>query len=70
MDVQSTKLKLMQMLLRTKSEDILAKVNAILNQEEASVTERYNEELDSAESRVLSGKYISQEDIEEESDKW
>lgn len=79
MDLQTAKLDIMQKIMGVTKPSLLEKVNAILDKEmtvgytaegEPLAKEAYNERLKIAEAHILSGDYISQEDLEAESENW
>ncbi|TVR80880.1 MAG: hypothetical protein EA412_04165 [Chitinophagaceae bacterium] len=67
MDVKAIKLELMQQLLQTNDETLLAEVKKLLSKH---ASDTYNNEIDEAENRITSGKFTTQDVLEEEAKKW
>ena len=79
MNIQAAKLDLVQKILSVKKEAILEKINKILDKEivvgytadvKPLTKEAYNKRLQKGEEQILSGDYLTQEEIEKESEKW
>lgn len=79
MDIQTTKLNVVQKVLGVTNISLLEKINELLNEEltvgytvsgEPLTAKEYNKRLEIAEEQIRNGNYISQEDLEEESDNW
>jgi len=79
MNIQAAKLDLVQKLLAVKKESIIEKINKILDKEmivgytaegKPLTKEAYNKRLQKAEEQIKSGDYLTQEEIEKESENW
>jgi len=79
MNLQATKLDVVQKILAVTTESIIEKINKILDKEmivgyttegKPLTKEAYNKRLQKAETQIQSGNYISQEEIEKESENW
>ena len=79
MDLQTTKLNVMQKIMGVTKPDLLEKINELLDNElivgytvkgVPLTIESYNKRLDEAEKQLEMGNYISQEDLEKESENW
>ncbi len=79
MSIQTTKIDLVQKLLTVKSEDVLKRINQILDQEvivaytvegKSLTREQYNKNLKAAEKEISSGNFITQEELENKSAEW
>lgn len=79
MDLQSTKLDVMQKIMGVSTPSLLEKINDILDNEmivaytvdgKPLTKAMYNERLDLAEKQLQSGEYITQEDLEKEAENW
>lgn len=79
MNLQTTKIHIVKKILAVSKPDLLDKINVILDKEMIVgyttdglplTKENYNKRLKKAESQIASGKYISQEDLEKESENW
>lgn len=79
MDIQATKIDVMQKIMGVSKISLLNKINSILDEEmivgytvdgEPLTKEMYNKRLEEAEKRILSGEYTTQEDLEKESENW
>jgi hypothetical protein len=73
MNLHAEKLELLELLLRTDNESVLKKIRAVFNA--SKVTSRvsikqYNIELKAAEKRIKNGKFVAQEDLEAQMEKW
>ncbi len=79
MNIQATKLDVMQKILTVTTESIIEKINKILDKEmivgytvegKPLNKEAYNKRLQKAEKQIQSGNYLTQEEIEKESENW
>ncbi|MEQ8243256.1 hypothetical protein [Fulvivirga sp.] len=79
MDLQTTKLSVMQKIMGVTKPALLDKINDLLDRElivgytvtgEPLTIESYNKRLEEAEQQLKTNQYISQEDIEKESENW
>jgi hypothetical protein len=79
MDLQNTKLEVMQKIMSVSTPSLLEKINNILDNEmivaytvdgKPLTKAMYNERLDLAEKQLQSGEYITQEDLEKEAENW
>ena len=79
MDIQATKMHVMQKIMGVNQASLLNKINKILDEEmivgytvdgKPLTKETYNKRLQKAEEQILAGEYISQEDLEKESENW
>lgn len=79
MNLQAAKLDIVQKILSVKTESIIEKINKILDKEvivgytaegKPLTREAYNKRLEKAEGQIQSGDYLTQEEIERESENW
>ncbi|REE01203.1 hypothetical protein [Marinoscillum furvescens] len=79
MDLQNTKLNVLQKIMTVTKPALLDKINDLLDQEltvgytvdgEPLTLKKYNERLEKGEEQLKSGELISQEDLERESENW
>lgn len=78
MNIETTKLELMQLLLQTQKESILARIKEVFEQDIVAYTadgqpltkSAYKKELIDSESEIARGEFTSQEDLEKESENW
>ena len=79
MNIQSVKLDLVQKLLSVKDEQVLNKINQILEKEiivaytvdgKPLTKEQYNKNLASSEKEIKAGNFISHKELEAKSAKW
>ncbi len=79
MDLQTVKLNVLQKIMGVNNPSLLDKINKLLDKEmivgytvkgEPLTKESYNKRLKKAENQLLTGEYISQEDLEAESENW
>ncbi len=79
MDLQSNKLKVMQKIMNVSKASLLEKISNILDEEmvvgytsdgKPLTTQQYNQRLLIAEKQIESGDYISQEELEKETENW
>lgn len=79
MDIQTTKLNVMQKIMSVSKASLLEKINDILDDEmivgytvegKPLTKKLYNKHLQESEKQLLSGKYVTQEDLEKESESW
>lgn len=82
MDIQSTKLEIIQFLLNSNNESVLAKFKFIVDQEFADkivaysvdgtplTKDQYQTELKEAENEIEKGDFFTSEDLEEEINSW
>ncbi|OYU94835.1 MAG: hypothetical protein CFE21_14190 [Bacteroidetes bacterium B1(2017)] len=74
MNIEITKFELINRLMCTTDEAILDQLMSVFNKagntpETISIAQ-YNKELDAAEARIKSGKFINHDDLELESEGW
>ena len=79
MDLQATKLDIMQKLMNVTKESLLDKIENLLDKEmtvgyttngDPLTKKAYNKRLQKAEEQILTGDYLSQEELEEKSENW
>ncbi len=79
MNIQAAKLDIVQKILAVKKESIIEKINKILDKEmivgytvdgKPLTKEAYNKRLKKAEEQIQSGEFLTQEEIEKESENW
>ena len=79
MNIQAAKLDLVQKILSLKTESIIEKINSILEKEmivgytvegNPLTKEAYNKRLQKAEEQIALGDYLTQEELEKESENW
>jgi hypothetical protein len=79
MDLQSTKINVIQKIMGVNKVSLLDKISKILDQEmivgytvegKPLTRESYNKRLQTAEAQILAGEYQTQEDMEKESENW
>jgi hypothetical protein len=79
MNLQTTKLNVMQKIMSVSTPSLLEKINNILDNEmivaytvdgKPLTKAMYNERLHLAEQQLKSGEYTAQEDIEREAENW
>lgn len=79
MELQTTKLKVIQQIMNVSEASLLDKISNILDKEmivgyttegESLTRKDYNKRLLVAEEQIESGDYITQEDIEKEAENW
>lgn len=79
MDIQAAKLDLVEKILNIRTETIIEKLNKILDKEmivgytvegKPLTKKAYNKRLEKAEAQIASGNFITQEELEKESENW
>jgi len=79
MDLQATKLEVMQKIMSISTASLLEKIDKILDKEmviaytvdgKPLTRELYNQRLKVAEQQLAAGEYVTQEDLEKESENW
>ena len=79
MDLQATKLEVIQKIMSVSATSLLEKINNLLEKEmtvgftvawKPLTKESYNARLQLAEKQIRSGEYITQEDLEKEAENW
>jgi hypothetical protein len=79
MRVQDIKLDILQKIMQVKEPALLKKINKLLNEEavvaysakgKPLIAKDYNNRLKFAEKQIISGKSISQEELENEVESW
>jgi hypothetical protein len=79
MDLQTTKIMVMQKIMNVSKTSLLEKISTILDEEmivgyttdgSPLTTQQYNERLLVAEKQIESGDYSTQEDLEKEIENW
>ena len=79
MDLQTTKINVIQKIMNVSKASLLDKINNILDEEmivgyttdgTPLTKQQYNERLLVTEEQIVSGDYITQEDLEKEIENW
>ncbi len=79
MNIQAAKLDIVQKILTVKKESIIEKINKILDKEmivgytvegKPLTKDAYNKRLQKAEEQIQLGEYLTQDEIEKESENW
>ncbi len=79
MNIQEIKLDVVKKILGVQKESILEKINKILEKEmivgytaegKPLTKEEYNKRIEKAEVQLATGEFLSQEDLEKESENW
>lgn len=79
MDIQLKKMKIMEMLLKVRNENLINRMEKLLEKEmivgyttagKPLTLEQYNNRLAKAEEEYKDGDWLSQEDAEKESEQW
>ena len=79
MDLQTSKINVMQKIMNVSKASLLDKISDILDAEmvvgytadgQSLTKNQYNERLLAAEKQIESGDYITQEDLEKEIENW
>lgn len=79
MDLQAEKLNLVQKLLSVQKASLIEKISALLDKEmtvgytvdgKPLTKAMYDKRLQKAEEQIVKGNFISQEDLEKESENW
>ena len=79
MNIQAAKLDIVQKILTVETESIIEKINKILDKEmivaytvdgNPLTKDAYNKRLQKAEAQIESGDYLTQEELEKESENW
>ncbi|MCC5930444.1 MAG: hypothetical protein JJU28_14445 [Cyclobacteriaceae bacterium] len=79
MNFEAAKLEVVQKILGITKESLLEKISDLLDREmvvgytvegEPLTKESYNQRLEKAEQQIRSGEYLTQEDLEKESENW
>ena len=79
MDIKATKLDLIQKLMSVEKVSLLNKISALIDKEmivgytvegEPLTQDAYNKRLKAAESQIEYGAFTTQQDIEDEAEKW
>ena len=79
MDLQETKLGVMQKIMHVSKLSLLEKIDKLLEEElvvgyaadgKPLTREKYNQRLKNAEDQLKSGQFTSQEDLEKEAETW
>lgn len=79
MDLQSSKIKVMQKIMNVSKASLLEKISNILDEEmivgyttdgKPLTLQEYNERLLISEKQIESGDYISQDELEKEIENW
>ena len=68
MDIQSTKIELVQLMLNIEEEQVLQQLKNVLNSH--IDLEQYNKELEEANARIEKGAYYTQQEVESLAKKW
>lgn len=71
MDIQATKIELIQLMLNTHKEQVLQRIKDILQEEESQVSvEQYNVELEQADAEIDQGEFYTHEEAVEKIKEW
>ena len=72
MNIQAEKIHLAQLILETEDETILKKIKSLfkLRTKSRISIRAYNEEIEKSEKQIRQGKYLTQEDLEKQAEKW
>lgn len=78
MNIETTKLEIMQMLLQTQKPSLLERIKKVFESEIVAYTadghpltkSAYKKELLEAEAEIERGEFTTQEDLEKESENW
>jgi len=79
MNLQDTKINVMQKIMNVSTASLLDKINNILDEEmivgygidgQSLTKEQYNKRLMLAEKQIKSGDYLTQDDLEKEIENW
>lgn len=76
MDLQTRKLHFIESILSVGSEEIIEKLEALLEKEQRKEKnqrvsiDQYNQEVEEANSRIESGEFTSQDYVKKESESW
>ena len=79
MDIQTTRLDVMQKIMGVTEASLLEKINKLLDKEmivgytvdgKPLTKAAYNKRLQKAEQQINSGQYLTQQDLEKESENW
>jgi len=79
MNIQATKLNVVQKILSVQKPSILKKINQILDREmivaytvdgKPLTSEDYNARLELAEKQLQNGEFLTQEELEREAENW
>ena len=79
MDIQATKLSVMQKIMSVTTESLLQKINQLLDNEmtvgyttkgEPLTKAQYNARLEEAERQIKAGEYTTHEDLKKEIENW
>ncbi|VAX34918.1 hypothetical protein MNBD_UNCLBAC01-1440 [hydrothermal vent metagenome] len=71
MDIQATKIELIQLMLNTQKEQILQQLKNILEQEENHISiEQYNKELDEADAEIGRGEFYTHQEAVQQIKGW
>lgn len=69
MNIQATKIELVQLMLRVEEEQVLKQIKDILMSSN-NIIEQYNQELDEAEARLDAGQHVEHRQVVEEINEW
>jgi len=64
MDIQATKLELMQLVLNTQKEKVLQQIKDILDNENELSIKQYNKDIEDADKEVDAGIFFTQQEVE------
>ncbi|PCE64848.1 hypothetical protein [Sediminicola luteus] len=78
MNIETTKLELMQLLLQTQKMSVLQQIKEVFEKDIVAYTvdgrpltkSAYKKELLESEAQIARGEFITQEDLEKESENW
>ena len=74
LNIETTKLELMQLLLQTQNESLLLKIKAILDEEQedwwSEMSKSEQEEIETGSAQANKGEVITNEDVMKRFDKW
>lgn len=71
MDIQATKIELIQLMLNTQKEQVLQRIKDIFQEEESQVSvEQYNVELERADAEIDQGEFYTHKEVVEKIKEW
>lgn len=79
MDLKAAKLEVMQKIMNVSTEELLLKIDKLLEEEmivgyttkgEPLTKKEYDLRLETAEQQIVRGEYLTQEDLEKEAEDW
>jgi len=70
MNIQATKIELVQQVLNIEEEQVLQQLKDVLKQARQIDIRQYNKELDEADARIDAGQYIENDEVAKEISAW